>query len=131
MSEKNVTTPTEAELEVLKILWENGPSTVRFVHENMNEKRRTRYTTTLKIMQIMHEKGIVSRNTEMRTHVYKAGVRQDDIEKRFISKLMDSVFSGSAARLVVQALGTHKPSGTELAEIKKLIRDIETKNSER
>jgi len=118
-------TPTDAELDVLKILWQHGPCTVRFVHERLNKKRQTGYTTTLKIMQIMFEKGIVIRNEESRTHIYEAMVGQDDIEKRLISKLMDSAFSGSASRLVMQVLGTRLPSETELKAIKKLIRNLE------
>ena len=118
-------TPTEAELEVLHILWEHGPSTVRFVHEALNEKRKTGYTTTLKIMQIMLEKDIVIRNDASRTHIYEANLVRDDVEERLIKKLLGSAFSGSASRLVMQALGTHRPSRVELEEIKKLINKLE------
>ena len=120
--------PTDAELDVLHILWDHGPSTVRFVHEKLNTSRKTGYTTTLKIMQIMRSKGIVTCNDTSRTHIYEANLVRNEVEKRLVNKLLGSVFSGSASRLVMQALGTHRPSRVELEEIKKLITELEQEN---
>lgn len=117
--------PTESELEVLQVLWEFGPSTVRFINDRLNLNKKVGYTTTLKIMQIMTEKGILSRNTESRTHVYSSQISQDEAQQQMLDKLLKSVFGGSAKNLVIQALGNHKSTKTELEEIKKLIRDLE------
>jgi len=122
---KKKLTPTEAELEILQVLWTYSKCTVRFVNDMLNNTKITGYTTTLKLLQIMFEKGLVIRNVDSRSHVYEANIIKEDIQGRLLDKLMDSAFGGSASGLVMQALGKHKPSGEELDKIKKIIRDIE------
>ncbi|WP_316808883.1 BlaI/MecI/CopY family transcriptional regulator [Pedobacter agri] len=112
--------PTEGEMEILQVLWQKGLATVREVHEALN-KKDSGYTTTLKLMQIMHEKGMVERDTNQKTHIYKAIVNQDKTEKQLVTKMIDNVFNGSAARLVMQALGNHSASADEIDEIKKYL----------
>ncbi len=119
MANRNIK-PTEGEMEILQVLWQKGNATVREVHEALN-KKDSGYTTTLKLMQILHEKGMVERDTNQKTHIYKALVSQDKTEKHLVNKMIDSVFNGSAARLVMQALGNHKASADEIDEIKKYL----------
>jgi BlaI family transcriptional regulator, penicillinase repressor len=111
--------PTDAELSILRVLWAHGPSTVRRVAEIMG--RETGYTTVLKLLQIMTEKGLVQRDESMRTHVYEAAYSQDQTERQLVADLMNRVFDGSAAKLVLQALASTKASPEELAEIRRLI----------
>ena len=128
--------PTDAELEILHILWENGPSNVRTVNDLLNAQRRSSalipkpresgYTTTLKLMQIMHEKGIVSRTEVGRTHAYTATVLESDTQDLLIQQFVDHAFRGNTARLVMQALGNHEASAEELDEIKALIARMES-----
>jgi BlaI family penicillinase repressor len=125
MAKKNTSRPTESELEILQILWAHGPSSVRFVNEQLNQKREVGYTTTLKMMQIMLEKSLLSRNTDQRTHIYQADVEEGETKQHLLNNLMDNAFMGSAAKLVMQALGNHKASKEELDEIKALIRKLE------
>ena len=116
--------PTGAELAILQVLWEHGPSTVRRVHESLAGKvgeRVTGYTTTLKLMQIMAEKGIVSRDESARTHIYAARVPQQHTQRQLVGDLITKAFGGSSARLVMHALSTHPASKEELAEIRRLI----------
>jgi BlaI family penicillinase repressor len=113
--------PTEAELEILRVLWERGPSTVRQVHEALANHRETGYTTTLKLMQIMSEKGLVTRDESARTHVYAARASQESTQRQLVNDLVDRAFGGSAAELVLRALSSHKTSDEELQEIRKLI----------
>lgn len=115
--------PTDAELAILRVLWEGGPSTVRHVHDALSAVRETGYTTTLKLMQIMAEKGLVTRDESARTHIYTARVARDITQRQLVTDLMDRAFGGSAAALVLQALSAHPTSNEELAEIKKLIED--------
>ncbi len=128
MSKKsNLPQPTNAELEILQILWKAGPSTVRFVNEQLSEQqeKEIRYTTTLKLMQIMTEKKLLSRNTDTRTHIYLAEAVQGDTQKALLKRFVDATFQGSAMSLVMQALGNHETSQQELDEIKALIEKIE------
>ncbi len=125
MSKKNLPKPTESELEILQILWSEGGSTVKAVNEILNLKRDTGYTTTLKILQIMNEKGLVFRNEDERSHVYSAAIYENDVQKVLVDKLLDSAFSGSAAKLVMQALGNSKPSKEELKKIRELLNEME------
>ena len=125
--------PTESELEVLQILWATGPSTVRVVNDLLNQKRskdskEIGYTTTLKIMQIMTDKNLVERDTSSRTHIYKALVQEKDTKTSIMKDFINSTFSGSATKMVLQALGTQKPSPEELNEIKSLIDKLENDN---
>jgi predicted transcriptional regulator len=111
--------PTEAELAILRVLWARGPSTVREVAEAMD--RAGAYTTVLKLLQIMTEKGLVVRDEGTRTHVYEAAFSEDHTQKQLVTDLLDRVFDGSAAKLVLQALSAGKATPKELAEIRKLL----------
>jgi predicted transcriptional regulator len=123
-SAKN-TKPTESELEILGILWEKGTCTVREVHEVLEKVKDAGYTTTLKLMQIMHEKGFLNRDTSSKTHVYTAAISQEGTQQQLLNKMIDSVFNGSASQLVMQALGHHKSSKEELDMIRQYLDDIE------
>ena len=125
MSKHLIPRPTDAELEILQVLWQRGPSTVREVNEVLSERREVGYTTTLKLMQIMVEKGLARRNTETRVHVYTAAVEEAATQQRLLDQFLDTAFRGSAANLIMQALGNHRASPEELDEIKELIRRME------
>jgi BlaI family transcriptional regulator, penicillinase repressor len=113
--------PTESELEILQILWQNGSSSVRFINEELAKQRDIGYTTTLKLMQIMFEKKLLSRTEEGRYHLYKAEIGEEATQINLLGKFVDSTFRGSAMKLVMQALGNHDSSKEELEEIKRLI----------
>lgn len=117
--------PTESELEILRVLWEKGPSTVREVHEVLGQSKDAGYTTTLKLMQIMHEKGLLERDTSSKTHIYSSAVSQENTQRQLLDKMIDTVFNGSASQLVLQALGNHKSSKEELEKIKQYLDEIE------
>ena len=116
--------PTDAELAILRVLWARGPSTVRQVHEALGEERETGYTTSLKLMQIMAEKGLVTRDESNRTHVYTARLTRAETQSQLISHLVDRAFGGSAAALVLQALNSEATTPEEIAEIRRLIREF-------
>ena len=120
--------PTEAELEILKVLWQHGPCTVRFVNDILNEKREVGYTTTLKFLQIMNEKGLVKRDTAAKTHIYTAVVRENETKNHLISDFVNVAFRGSAMSLVLQALGNTDSSQQELDELKDLISKLEQRS---
>ena len=117
--------PTDAELAILKIVWENGPSTVKFVNEELNKSRLVGYTTTLKTMQIMFEKELLGRNRSGRSHTYNALRKVNEAQGMLLDKILDTVFSGSASKLVMQALTREKTSQKEINEIKRFIKKIE------
>jgi predicted transcriptional regulator len=119
--------PTDSELAILTILWERGPSTVRQVHEALAGTRDTGYTTTLKLMQIMADKGLVTRNESARTHVYAAMASEEQTQRQLVKDLVDRAFGGSAAALVLQALNAEGATPAELREIRKLIDDYREK----
>jgi BlaI family penicillinase repressor len=121
MSVINNSKPTESELEILQILWEKGTCTVRDVHEVLEKTKDAGYTTTLKLMQIMHEKGLVERDTSAKTHIYKALINQQKTQQHLVNKMINNVFNGSAARLVMQALGNHSASKEEIDSIKEYL----------
>ena len=121
--------PTDSELEILQILWENSPRTVREVNDILNRKKETGYTTTLKLMQIMLEKGLVSREREGKTHLYTAIAKENDTQKELLDKFIDKVFQGSASKLMMQALGRKKPSAAEIKEIQEILKDLEKDNT--
>lgn len=125
MSKSKGTKPTEAELEVLQVLWKNGPSTVRFVHGKISEKKEIGYTTTLKIMQNMLDKDLVNRDDSTRTHVYTAVANEEATQKDLLNRFLDSTFGGSAMKLVMQALGNHKASKEEISKIRELLKEKE------
>ena len=116
--------PTESELEILQVLWDKDAATVRSVHEELLKSKEAGYTTTLKLMQIMFEKGLVSRDSSSKTHIYKAEVSRENTQTLFLNKMIDSLFSGSPAQLVMQALGNHKASKAELEEIKNYLNTL-------
>ena len=118
--------PTESELEILQVLWKKGLATVREVHEDLAALKDAGYTTTLKLMQIMNEKGLVKRDDSMRTHVYQAAVSKEKTQKHLLDKMIDSLFGGSSTQLVLQALGggEQKISNEELEKIQLLLNDL-------
>jgi len=117
--------PTQSELKILQILWDQGPSSVREVHEKISEDKDSGYTTTLKLMQIMAEKGHADRDTSSRTHIYAASVPENEAKRDILSSFIHSTFKGSAKSLVLQALGNNETSQEDLNEIKNLISRIE------
>jgi predicted transcriptional regulator len=117
--------PTDGELEILRVLWERGPGTVREVQGGLGGSRQTGYTTVLKLLQIMTEKGLVRRNESERAHVYAASVPREQTEKQLVGDLLDRAFAGSAATLVMRALSSKKASSEELARIRQFLDELE------
>ncbi len=117
--------PTEKELEILQVLWAHGPSTVRTVNERLASHREIGYTTTLKLMQIMFDKGLVSRKKDGKTHIYAAEVSEEKTQKQLMDQLLDTAFKGSAMKLVMHALGNEKTSKKELEEIRNYLDKLE------
>lgn len=120
--------PTEAELEILSLLWEMKEASVRQVHERLTETKETGYTTTLKIMQIMHAKGMVLRDEENRSHIYRPATNQKETQKSLLKNLMSTAFGGSSKTLVMQALGQENPSQDEIDEIRAFLDHLENKS---
>ena len=117
--------PTESELEILQILWQNGTATVRDVHEELAKVKEVGYTTTLKLMQIMHEKGLVKRDETMRTHIYIPIANKEKTQKHLVTKMIDSLFGGSSTQLILQALGNGEAvSNEELDQIQTLLNNL-------
>jgi len=116
--------PTDRELTILQILWDNGPSTVRQVNEAMNKDEDTGYTTTLKLMQIMAEKGLLRRDDSQFKHVYKPAITEEKTQKQLVGDLLERAFAGSAEKLVMRALSAKKVSNKELTRIKKLLNEF-------
>ncbi len=116
--------PTEGELEILQVLWERQSATVRDVHEELLKMKEAGYTTTLKLMQIMFEKGLVTRDSSNKTHIYQPALSKEKTQNLFLNKMIDSLFAGSSAQLVMQALGNHKTSKEELDEIRNYLNSI-------
>ena len=123
MSTKTIK-PTESELEILQVLWEKDKASVREVHEELLVSKDVGYTTTLKLMQIMHEKGLVKRDDSYKTHIYQASVSKERTQKHLLGKMINNLFGGSPAELVLQALGNHKASPAELEEIQQLLNNL-------
>ncbi|MFD1468377.1 BlaI/MecI/CopY family transcriptional regulator [Hymenobacter caeli] len=123
--------PTDSELEILHVLWQHGPATVRAVNDELGQRRRAEvgYTTTLKLLQLMLDKGLVRRDDEGRSHVYRAAVREQDTQNLLLDKFVAATFGGSALKLVMQALGNRATSADELAQLRRLLNDIEIQNS--
>ena len=113
--------PTDAELAILRVLWARGPCTVRQVHDQLNRAKRTGYTTVLKLMQIMTDKGLVMRDESERSHVYRAKIGEQQTQRHLLRDLLERAFNGSAKKLVMQALSAAPASKEELAEIRRLI----------
>lgn len=116
--------PTDSELEILHVLWTNGPSTVRQVYDTLSQSRDIGYTTALKLMQIMYEKGLLSREEDSRSHRYTAAVSEEDTQRNLVDRFVETAFRGSASKLVMQILGQHKASREELDEIKNLLSNL-------
>lgn len=117
--------PTDAELDILRVLWARGPSTVREIQQLLNQRRPTGYTTVLKFLQIMTEKGLVDRDARQRTHVYRTRRSEEQTQKQLVRELLGRAFGGSSAKLIIQALSTRKASSGELAEIRRLLDELE------
>ena len=125
MAELNLPRPTDAELEILKVLWRRGPSTVREVFDDLSGVKTTGYTTFLKLMQIMSDKGLVRRDETARAHVYEAALAEDETQRQLVGDLLRRAFDGSAKRLVLQALSSEKASADELTEIRQMLDELE------
>jgi BlaI family transcriptional regulator, penicillinase repressor len=121
MSRATAPRPTDAELAILRILWDRGPSTVRQVHDILAHERQAAYTTALKLLQIMIEKGLVERDESDRTHVYRARLSEETTQRQLVRDLLDRAFGGSSGKLVMQALATKRASAEELKDIRKAI----------
>ena len=116
--------PTEGELEILQVLWQKGKATVREVHETILLSKDAGYTTTLKLMQIMFEKGLVKRDDSAKTHIYQPNVSKEKTQSQFVGKMISNLFGGSSSQLVMQALGNQVPSKKELEEIQQLLDNL-------
>jgi predicted transcriptional regulator len=119
--------PTVSELEILQILWTNGPCSVRFVNDTINQKREVGYTSTLKTMQLMMDKGMLNRTIEDRTHLYEAALAEDMTQKHLLNGFVETTFRGSASALVMRMLGDGNASAEELKKIKDIIKRLEKK----
>ncbi|MEO8174889.1 MAG: BlaI/MecI/CopY family transcriptional regulator [Sediminibacterium sp.] len=126
--DKKIIEPTNAELEILQVLWEHGPATVRFVHETLaGQEKEVQYTSTLKQMQVMAEKGIVNRDESKMKHVYAPAQKEQDVKSRFLDKFIHAFYQGSASQLVLQLLGEKKTSKKEIQAIKDMLNNIDKK----
>jgi BlaI family penicillinase repressor len=120
--------PTESELEILQVIWKRGQCTVRDVHEELSKNKDAGYTTTLKLMQIMHDKGLVERDTTSKTHLYKAVITREQAQQTALDKIISTVFKGSTSDLVIQALGHHRASKDEIDAIKDYLAQFERRD---
>ncbi len=127
MIKTKISKPTESELEILAVLWERENATVRTVHEELSKTKDAGYTTTLKLMQIMYEKKLVSRDDRNKTHIYSPAISREKTQKQFLNRMIDGLFSGSSTALVMQALGQSKTSSAELEKIQLLIDELKMK----
>jgi BlaI family penicillinase repressor len=125
MARQKGTNPTDRELEILRVLWEFGPSTVRRVHEIVSEDSETGYTTSLKFMQIMLEKGLVVRDTSARTHIYRAVAEEANVQRQLAADLVNKAFGGSAQKLVMQALEEKQVPQREIIRIQRMLDELE------
>ncbi len=125
MSNPDLLRPTDAELAILRVLWQRGPSTVRQVYEALSQERETGYTTVLKLMQIMNEKGLVERDESERTYVYHPRLTEEQTQQRFVNDLLEKAFRGSASQLVMRVLVAKPASADELARIRRLLDELE------
>ena len=125
MPKRQTPRPTATELEILRVLWRRGPSTVREVHEALAATHPTVYTTVLKLMQIMAEKGLVRRNEEQRAHVYEARLAREETQAQLLGDLLDRAFEGSATNLVMQVLSSKRASAEELEQIRAVLDELE------
>jgi len=119
--------PTESELEILSVLWDLKKASVRMVHEKLSEHKDSGYTTTLKLMQIMHEKKLVTRDDSSKSHIYEPAVSKENTQNQFLHRMIDNLFSGSSTELVLQALGHQNSTQEELLKIEALIKTLKSK----
>lgn len=119
--------PTESELEILQMLWEKSPGTVREINDVLNTKREVGYTTTLKLMQIMHEKGLLKRERQGKTHQYEPAIPRETTQKALLARFVENAFGGSTSNLVMQALGNQRTSPAEIEEIRAYLDQLENK----
>lgn len=127
MIKNKIIKPTESELEILSVLWDKGEATVRTVHEELTKTKDAGYTTTLKLMQIMFEKNLVTRDSSAKTHIYSPAVTKEKTQKQFVNKMVNSLFAGSTSQLVLHALGGNNASDAELEKIEQLIKVLKAK----
>lgn len=125
MARKTATRPTDVELSILRVLWRRGPSTVREVQAELERSTPTGYTTVLKMLQIMTDKGLVERDLDGRAHVYSASEPREEVQSHLVGDLLDRAFDGSASQLVLRALSSRRASSEELAEIRRLLDEME------
>jgi Predicted transcriptional regulator len=125
MENQEILNPTPSELAILQILWEQGPCAVKVVHEKLAEEKEVVYTTTLKTMQVMWEKGMLDREAAGRKHIYRTIIQEDETQNVLLDKFLNKTFGGSALRMVMKALGNYKTSSEEIKELKKYIKSIE------
>ena len=124
MIKTKISKPTESELEILAVLWDRKNASVRTVHEELSKTKDAGYTTTLKLMQIMFEKKLVTRNDSSKTHIYAPAVTREKTQKQFLNRMIDGLFAGSSAELVMQALGHSNTTNAELDKIQQLINEL-------
>lgn len=123
--QKQQADPTKSELEILQVLWEHGPSTVRSVHDQLLKQKDVNYTTTLKLMQIMSEKGLLKRDESQMKHIYSVAEEEQKTKAYLLDKFVNTMYQGSASKLVLQLLGNKKASEAELKEIKDILKKLE------
>ncbi len=126
-NKKSNIAPTASELSILQLLWSKGPLSVKEVHEALDQEKPVVYTTVLKTMQVMMERGMLDRTSEGRKHIYRAVIAQTDTQDKLLGSFLDKTFGGSAKKLVMRALGQHTPDAAELEELKAYIDSLETK----
>lgn len=119
------TVPTKTELDVLQVLWQYGPSTVRFVHDKLNEQKEAVYTSTLKLMQLMKEKGMLDRDESSMKHIYSAAMEEKKVKNTMLNRFVDTMYNGSAGDLMVAVLGNDKTSAEDLQKIRDLLKKID------
>lgn len=119
--------PTKSELEILQVLWESGPSTVRFVNDKLNEQREVNYTSTLKLMQIMAEKNLLLRDESSMKHIYRPAEEEDATKTQLLDKFVNTLYNGSPSKLVMQLIGSRETSKQELEELKRILKDLDNK----
>ena len=122
---RSATKPTEAELEILHVLWDMGPATVRRVHEHLAESKQAQYTTTLKQLQVMAAKGLVERDESERSHVYRAAIARQQVQREMATHILHRVFGGSAQGMLLEMLGAKRSSKKDLAELRQILEDHE------
>jgi BlaI family penicillinase repressor len=128
MARSNTVKPTAGELEILQVLWSRGPSTVRDICEELRRTKPVGYTTTLKFMQLMAEKGLVRRNAEQRAHLYESAVPKESTQRQLVGDLVERAFGGSAMHLVMQALSVKRATRAEISQIRELLKEYEEKS---